>query len=330
MPEPAPWLLLLHNIPPKPPYFRAKVARRLAVLGAVALKNAVYVLPNQPQCREDLDWLVQEIKEGGGKAFLVEARLAGGVDDAQVRVLFQDARERDYADLVDKAKHLAAGLHEMDRDAIRTALLELRRQLQAIQALDFFGAPGRDTMEGLLAGMESDLRGQVEREILAAGQVAERIESFRGKIWVTRFGVHVDRMASAWLILRFIDSEARFCFVATSDHQPASGEVTFDMQGADFTHEKGRCTFETLILRLGMQDTALDRLGEMVHDIDLRASPYRHQATEGLALALAGVTLRHSKDAARIEAGRVLLDAVYEALRLQTPVAPDATPGTLP
>lgn len=335
--EPAPWLLLIHNIPPKPAYLRAKVAKRLAALGAVALKNAVYVLPDLPQCpkcrqcREAAEWLVQEIKDGGGKAFLVTGHLAGGLDDAQVRALFQAARENDYAALVDEAKSLAAGLPTasdaaeatpgvapaMAEDAVRGSLAGLKARLQVVQALDFFDAPGRGVVEGLLAGIETALQSREERELLAAGQLTESPEAFKGKIWVTRAGVHVDRIASAWLILRFIDAGARFRFVASSTHAPESGEVTFDMQGADFTHVGERCTFETLIQRLGLRDPALAHLGEMVHDIDLREERHRHPATQGLALALAGVSLRHADDEARIAVGCVLLDACYEALRLQ-------------
>ncbi len=335
--EPAPWLLLIHNIPPKPAYLRAKVAKRLAALGAVALKNAVYVLPDLPQCpkcrqcREAAGWLVQEIKDGGGKAFLVTGHLAAGLDDSQVRALFQAAREADYAALMDDAKTLAAGLPihtaageatpgevpALPDDVARNTLAELKARLQAVQALDFFDAPGRGAVEGLLAGIETALLSREERELLAAGQLTESPAAFQGKVWVTRAGVYVDRMASAWLILRFIDPGARFRFVDSSTHAPEPGEVTFDMQGADFTHVGERCTFETLIQRLGLRDQALAYLGEMVHDIDLREERYRHPATQGLALALAGVALGHAEDEARLAAGCVLLDACYEALRLQ-------------
>ncbi|GAB7080118.1 chromate resistance protein ChrB domain-containing protein [Megalodesulfovibrio paquesii] len=314
-----PWLLCIHNIPPKPAYLRAKVAKRLAGLGAVALKNAVYALPDTAQHREDLGWLVREIEDGGGKAFVVEAAFVAGLEDAQVRALFQQAREQDYAALLAQARGVEQGLAALAPDIAARNLAELRRQLAEIRAVDFFNAPGGDVVEGLVAGMGARLREQGERAVLAAGEVARSLETFQGKVWVTRAGVHVDRMASAWLIRRFIDPDAAFAFVETATHSPAPGEVTFDMQQADFTHEGERCTFETFILRLGLHDDALARLGEMVHDIDLRETRYGHAETPGLAAALAGIALRHAGDQDRFQAGGVVLDAFYEALRLKVP-----------
>ncbi|MCA1987393.1 MAG: chromate resistance protein [Desulfovibrio sp.] len=311
-----PWLLCIHNIPPKPAYLRAKVAKRLAVLGAVPLKNAVYALPDTVQHREDLGWLVREIEDGGGKAFVVEAAFVAGMEDAQARALFQQAREQDYAALLAQARGLEQGFEDMPPDEAARALADLHRQLAEVRAVDFFHAPGGNTVEGLVGAMEVRLHAREERAILAAGEVARSLETFQGKTWVTRAGVHVDRIASAWLIRRFIDPDAAFAFVETAVHLPAAGEVTFDMQQADFTHEGDRCTFETFVHRLGLRDDALARLGEMVHDIDLRESRYQRPETPGLAAALAGVALGHAEDQDRLQAGGVVLDAFYEALRL--------------
>ncbi|AGW14325.1 chromate resistance protein ChrB domain-containing protein [Megalodesulfovibrio gigas] len=313
-----PWLLCIHNIPPKPAYLRAKVAKRLAALGAVALKNAVYALPDTAQHREDLGWLVREIEDGGGKAFVVEAAFVAGMEDAQVRALFQQAREQDYTALLAQARGVEQELETLEPDAAARALAELCRQVAEVRTVDFFNAPGGDVLEGLVGAMKARLQARDERAVLAAGEVARSLETFQGKLWITRAGVHVDRIASAWLIRRFIDPDAAFAFVETTTHSPASGEVTFDMQQADFSHEGERCTFETFIHRLGLHDDALARLGEMVHDIDLREARYGHAETPGLAAALAGVALRHAGDQDRLQAGGVVLDAFYEAFRLGT------------
>lgn len=316
MPNPEAWLFFIHNIPSKPAYLRTKVAKRLAGLGAVALKNAVYVLPALPRLREDMEWLAKEIQDGGGRAFAVDGTLTTGLDDVQVRALFQEPREQEYAALITEAKVLSEGLEEAEKATVQRGLTELRRKAQAIQALDYFGAPSRGTLDGMLAAMESRLAQKRERDVLSTGLVAQSREAFLGKTWVTRSGVHVDRIASAWLIRRFFDSEARFRFVEGATHSPAPGEATFDMQGADFTHQDDHCTFETLVQRLGMDDPTLARLGEMVHDIDLHETLYQHPETAGLETTLAGVALRHAEDMARIDAGSVVFDALYEALRL--------------
>src|SRR5947209_9328236 len=89
------WLLLIHQLPAKPAYFRVKIWRRLQGIGAVAVKNAVYALPAGDQAREDFQWLLAEIAEGGGEAVVCEARLIDGLTDQQVRALFDAARDAD-------------------------------------------------------------------------------------------------------------------------------------------------------------------------------------------------------------------------------------------
>jgi hypothetical protein len=104
------WLLLIHQIPPKPNYLRVKIWRRLQRLGAVAIKNSVYALPNNDQTQEDFQWVLREIIEGGGDGTLCEARLIDGVTDDQVEALFQSARDADYAQIADDARFLVKTL----------------------------------------------------------------------------------------------------------------------------------------------------------------------------------------------------------------------------
>ena len=134
---------------------------------------------------------------------------------------------------------------------------------------------------------------------------------FRGRTWVTRTGVHVDRIASAWLIRRFIDPEARFRFVRPSDRVEGP-EIRFDMFEAEFTHEGDRCTFEVLLRRFALRDRALARLGEIVHDIDLKDGKHAHPETSGLDHLIAGIAMRHKDDEARLRDGAAVLEALYE------------------
>jgi len=154
------WLLLIHQIPPKPNYFRVKIGRRLQRLGAVGIKNSVYALPTSEQAQEDLNWVLREIVEGGGDASLVEARLVEGLDDEQVKEMFRIARDADYKTIADETRELAkrlprkGELAEGTRSELETSLARLRKRVAEIAAIDFFHARGREAMDGLLNELE--------------------------------------------------------------------------------------------------------------------------------------------------------------------------------
>jgi hypothetical protein len=134
----------------------------------------------------------------------------------------------------------------------------------------------------------------------------------RGRTWVTRSGVQVDRIASAWLIRRFIDPEARFKFVPGHGDAAASGELRFDMSEADFTHEGDQCTFEVLLRRCGVREAGLRPIGQIVHDVDLKDSRYGRPEAVGIERLIAGIAMRHRDDDARLEHGAGVFDALYE------------------
>jgi hypothetical protein len=160
------WLLLIHQLPPKPDYFRVKIWRRLQRLGSVAIKNSVYVLPKNEQTQEDFQWVLREIVEGGGEASLCEARFVEGLSDDQVEALFQAARSADYAQIAEESRRLAeAPLPEgKPEDGRRTQLeidlAKLKRRLAEVVAIDFFGAPGGEAAKGLVVGVEARIREQ--------------------------------------------------------------------------------------------------------------------------------------------------------------------------
>jgi hypothetical protein len=137
----------------------------------------------------------------------------------------------------------------------------------------------------------------------------------QGRVWVTRKGIHVDRIASAWLIRRFIDPDARFKFVPARGYRPATHELRFDMFEADFTHEGDRCTFEVLVQRFGLKDLALGPIAEIVHDIDLKDDKFARADTEGVARVIAGLALAHREDDERLEHGSSLFEHLYHYFR---------------
>jgi hypothetical protein len=307
--EPARWLLLVHQLPAKPGYQRVKVWRRLQALGAVAVKNAAYVLPAGEQAQEDFEWLLKEIAEGGGEGMIWEARLVDGLSDEDVRGLFNAAREADYDAVSKDVRALAGGLEAQDaatgRAEARAKLTRLRAEVARMAAIDFFGANGRETVEGLLAGLEARLREDVamaeERQEQPAGGAAA--DALRGRVWVTRRGVYVDRIASAWLIRRFIDPEARFRFVPAKGYVPEPGELRFDMYEGEFTHEGDRCTFEVLLARAGLDDPALAAIAEIVHDIDLKDGKFGREEASGIGTLIAGICAATVDDGERLRRG---------------------------
>src|SRR6476660_238561 len=185
------WLLLIHQIPPKPDYFRVKIWRRLQRLGAVAIKNSVYVLPKNDQTQEDFQWTLREIVEGGGDASLCEARFVDGLSDDQVEALFQAARAAEYDQIVEEARRLVeipvpdGQIEGTRRTQSEVDLARLKRRLAEVVAIDFFGAPGREAAEGLVSGVEARMRDKrLGKEIGIV--TATRREDLQGKTWVTR------------------------------------------------------------------------------------------------------------------------------------------------
>src|SRR5215211_3266035 len=208
------WLLLIHQLPAKPAYARVKVWRRLQSLGAVTVKGAVYALPVNAETREDFAWLAKEIVESGGEAIVCEAALVEGLSDRELQALFDAARDEDYQRIVVEARELAGRLADDLPDGalseIASQTARLRKQLDAIVAIDFFGADGREPAEGIVSGLEAGLKrkdGDVSAQRTDSAGAVNAPAALKGRVWVTRQGVQIDRIASAWLIHRFIDSD---------------------------------------------------------------------------------------------------------------------------
>jgi hypothetical protein len=313
------WLLLIHQLPPKPDYFRVKVWRRLQRLGAVAIKNSVYVLPKNDQTQEDFQWVVREIIEGGGDASCCEARFVDGLSDDEVMQLFRSAREEDYQEICRDLERIATSFSKKTKtksESRKRLALELERihkHMSEVVAIDFFGAPGRESAERLIFALDARLQ-----EGSPAGKAAktkQQLQDFQGRTWVTRKGIHVDRMATAWLIRRFIDRNAGFKFVPAKGYQPESGEIRFDMYEAEFTHEGDHCTFEVLLERVGLSDPGLGPIAEIVHDIDLKDSKFAREETPGIDRLIAGIAMAHKDDETRLERGAAVFDDLYEYFR---------------
>jgi hypothetical protein len=318
--EPARWILLIHSIAPRPHYLRVKVGRRLQKVGAIAVKNSVYALPASEAAREDLEWIAHEITAEGGEASLCEARFIGGLTDDAIEAQFRAARQRDYAALAKAARRIVDGLSATSRLSsarrarVERALSRIRKRAEEIVAIDHFGAAGRLALDGLLRTADDKLR---PPKAPGPGGTPDlpSLRQVRGRTWVTRKGIHVDRIASAWLIRRFIDPEATLKYVEARGYAPAAGELRFDMFDAEFTHEGDLCTFEVLLARWGSGDAALRRIADLVHDVDLRDGKFGREETDGFTALITGICLQHRDDGARLDAGSALLDALHRTFQ---------------
>jgi hypothetical protein len=304
--EVATWLLLIHQLPAKPAYARVKIWRRLQALGAVAVKSAVYVLPAGAEAQEDFEWVLKEIGAAGGEGMILEARLIDGLTDGEIRAQFNAAREADYASL---EKEIRAAAQAAGDDPVPAALLaRLKVEAARIDAVDFFGAAGSQSVAGLLGELTARSAGGGQ-SVQPAGLPPS------GSVWVTRQDVHVDRIASAWLIRRFVDATATFRFVQAKGYRPRAHEIRFDMFEAEFTHEGDNCTFEVLLARSGIVDPALSAIAEIVHDIDLKDGKYAREEASGIARIIDGLAASSIPDAQRVERGGAMFDDLYEYFR---------------
>jgi hypothetical protein len=309
------WLLLIHQLPAQPAYLRVKVSRRLTGVGAIALKNSVYVLPCSDAAQEDFQWVRREIIEGGGDATVVEARLVEGLSDAEIETRFRDSKDAEYAQLIGEARALRAGyqkkrrLSDDDRANLLADVSRFERRIEEIALTDFYGVSSRE----VAAGLVGELR--VKATVPTPAQPQDRkspptVPVLRGRTWVTRTGIHVDRIASAWLIRRFIDPDASFKFVAAKGYVRDQAELRFDMFEAEYSHEGDHCTFETLCERFSLTAPGLRELAEVIHDIDLKEDKFARPETPGVAATLNGICRNSKDDDERLRRGVVLFEAL--------------------
>jgi hypothetical protein len=307
------WMLLIHQLPAKPAYLRVKIWRRLQALGAVAVKNAVHVLPSSEASQEDFEWLLKEIVDAGGEAVICDAQFIDGLTDADIRELFRAARDADYAEIAEEARTLSAKLSGTpiteSRSDFKAQFSRLKNRYLQNAGVDFFDANGRQAADGLLRGLERSLADDSAEP--GTGDPVPQTQSLIGRVWVTRIGVHVDRIGCAWLVRRFIDKQARFKFVPPKGYVPEPNELRFDMFDAEFTHEGDRCSFEVLITRAGLDDSALSAIAEIVHDIDLKDEKYGREEAAGIKTLINGICADTRDDDERLARGAAIFDHLY-------------------
>lgn len=302
MPETS-WLLLLYTLPAKKSAARVRLWRRLQQTGALTFKTSAYLLPETEPNAEQFQWLAQQIRDEGGDAIVVRgARMEGRSHDDFVQ-LFHDARAADYRRLI-RAMGPAGPRGRRKRSIELSVKVEkFRRQLEAIERIDYFGSPlARDARARL-----EQLERLGDRPATNSRVLLKR--DYQRRTWLTRPRPQIDRVGSAWLITRFIDSQAKFVFAAAPRVHPEA--IPFDMVDVEFTHHGDDCTFETLLKRFALEEKALKRLGEMVHNADLGDGKFAATEGDGLDRMLRGLARQGWPDERILEHGFVSFDAMY-------------------
>jgi hypothetical protein len=302
-------LLLLVGVPPTPSSLRVRVWRRLRSLGAVPLKRSAYLLPDTPERYEDFQWLAQEIQRDGGDATLVRVQQIENVTPADVLRLFHEPRDQDYKHLATRYRKLLLSLDRKTATSTRVQeeLARLSKDHQRIREIDFFDAPGGAEVRRL----EEAIAMRTRRPESARPEPPPTLDltTLRGRRWVTRPRPHVDRVASAWLIKRFIDPEAVFVFAAPGEFPKDA--IPFDAPGVELSHHGEDCTFETLVKRARLRDRRLIRLAELVHEADLRDGKYAHEEARGIDVAIRALLAASPDDHQVLAQGMAVFEGLY-------------------
>ncbi|VTU31435.1 hypothetical protein SRS16CHR_04878 [Variovorax sp. SRS16] len=309
-PDPTEWLLLIVSLPTQGATARMRIWRALKAMGCAALRDGAYLLPDKTEHRDALQELADECVREGGSAWLMVITPATPTDAGAYTQLFD--RSADYAAAVKGWKQAAASFPSLGVAELTRLQKKLRRDYEALVATDFF--PGEASLEAELAW--ADFNQRIDGVLSpdepheTEGQIP-RLDAadYQGRLWATRRRLWVDRVASAWLIRRFIDPGARFQWLAKTSDCPRRA-LGFDFDGAVFTHVGERVTFETLMASFELEDDrALMRMGAMVRSLDMGAGSVAEGA--GFEAVLAGARERLPDDDALLAEIGGVLDSLY-------------------
>jgi hypothetical protein len=312
------WLTLLMSLPPTPTRHRVGVWRKLQRMGAVRLRSAGWILPDTPETTELFQWLVQEIQGFRGEVTLLRVDRVETMKDDEITALFHQARGAEYQTVVQGCREILGQLdryrttHRGSAAALRAKLDGLKRELERIESIDYLKAPAGKRARTLWETTAQRLRAAETRPSPVKSRRLAALPP-GGSTWVTRPRPHIDRIASAWLIKRFCDPDARFAFADAAD--AARKGIPFDVLGADFGHHGEDCTFETLIKRFALKDRRVKVVAEIVHEADLHDGKFiRHEST-GVDLAIRALAEATPDDHELLERGIAIFDGLYAVLK---------------
>jgi len=317
------WLIFYYTVPSRPVSNRMKVWRKLNKAGAVQMKGAVYILPFTDEHYEFLQWLVSEIAEMKGEGAFTRIEHIDTMKDSEIIALFNQQRGNDYAftgkaldDIERRLGSIQKGAKARNIKGISEQLKKIRRDFDDIRRIDFFSS-----REGASLGERIGRAGGALRALSGVDTTAEtppaiaprKAADYQGKVWVTRKRPFIDRMASAWLIRKFIDGNAVFAFVDEEEDldKITKGSTTFDIRGGEFTHAGDLCTFEVLIRAFGLRDRTLKKISEIVHDLDMKDEKYKPAEAKGMEDILSGIRKTAKDDGDILEKGIAVFEMFH-------------------
>ncbi|GMR03212.1 MAG: chromate resistance protein [Thermodesulfovibrionia bacterium] len=315
------WLLFFYSVPSKPVNNRIKIWRRLAKAGAIQLKGAVYILPYSDEHYEFFHWLISEVTSLNGDGTLIMAKRIETMRTAEVIDLFNQQREMDYLD-IDKAleeferkiKCIKKGTGVQSIKKLSEQFNKHLKEFENIRKIDFFSSKAGNDLKKKIKKIEVEINGisgsAAKKQKIVV--ILMRIEDYQGKIWSTRKKPFVDRMASAWLIKKFIDNKAVFEFADKEKIKGTRGKrILFDIPGGIFTHISDKCTFEVLKEAFKLKSRALNEIAKIVHQLDIKDDKYNIPAAEGIEALLFGIRKTEADDNCALEKGMALFEMLY-------------------
>ncbi len=317
------WLLFFSRIPAKPVGNRVKVWRKLAKAGARPLKGAVYVLPDSDEHREAFQWLVSEVEGMGGEAAYTRVDTVDSMKDAEIIDIFTRHKEGEYQGIAKGLRNTEIKLQSIRKGSgshvpktVAAQFAQLGREFEEIRRTDFFLSPAGENLAAQIESIQELIRdiSGTERKSVPPAVAQKSRKDYLGKTWVTRKRPFVDRMASAWLIRRFIDTDAVFHFIDEKEVRFTGAEtIAFDISGGEFAHAGDLCTFEVLAKAFGIKDKHVRKIAEIVHDLDIRDDRYRHPEAKGIEAVLTGLRETIVNDAQLLEQGMSLFEMLYRS-----------------
>jgi hypothetical protein len=304
------WLLFVSHLSGKESAARMRIWRGLRAGGAAILRDGVYLLPESERSRQLLELHATTVRDAGGTAHVLNSRTTDEAEAREFSALFN--REEDYAGWHREAAGFTSALPGLDEAAARRAEASLRRALEGITEVDFFPGSSRDSARRVMSELAAAVNSRFSPDEPSAteGDVrVRRLARYQGRVWATRSTQSLLRVASAWLIRRFIDPQARFEWLDSP--AACSGDaVGFDFDGAEFSHVGSKVTFEVLMQAFEITtDPVLTRVAAVVHYLDVGGAPVAE--APGVVALLAGARERCPDDSEFLDAASVLLDDLY-------------------
>ena len=303
------WLVCVASLPMDDPAARMRVLRTLESMGCAVLREGVYLLPDNPVNRQGLQRLSEHMSRVNGSAHILQATNFDAEQGQAFRSLFD--RGKKYEELIKAVKGLRAGFGISEPSAIARVLNKQRREFETISALDFFDSPVKKQAAEVLRDTENEVRKKMFPDTPKSGRLTQTGRYYFKRVWASRKPLLADRLASAWLIRRFIDPEASLMWMEKTQQCPSTA-VGFGFEGATFFNSKDKVTFQELLAKFSLDNNeTLTRIGALVHYLDTGGSPVAEAA--GVETLIEGARRRCNSDEELFAESEKTFDLLYEA-----------------